>query len=262
MTTKPATQVLLDRARERMRGKDLLPFVAFDPGVHGYAAVFAAIVEHGAVALMHEHEGTPLYASFDFRETVGLSRWGTPRDVDERWFRVLTCAAHLAARSLGEQELVFHYTLVTLLADALALDADGTPDGPLELLFDVFAEARDGVLRGEGDPFERDADEAFSLLAQLLVGSTAEPAVLDALNARLVELDASTREYSLPGACAPNPRFVSDDAFVWALTTFDQLHAPWLAFVVERFPRSSVALETTRAKLIDAGRARSREVKA
>ena len=50
------------------------------------------------------------------------------------------------------------------------------------------AEARDGVLRGEGDPFERDADEAFSLLAQLLVGSTAEPAVLDALQRDLLPL--------------------------------------------------------------------------
>ena len=110
-----------------------------------FAAVFAAIIAHGAAALTHEHEGTPLYASFDFREAVGLSRWGTPRDVDERWFRVLTCAAHLSARSLGEQELVFHYTLVALLTDALALDADGAPDGPLELLFDVFAEAREGV---------------------------------------------------------------------------------------------------------------------
>lgn len=161
----------------------------------------------------------------------------------------------MSARSLGEQELVFHHTLVTLLGDVLALDADGAPDGPLELLFDVFAEARAGVLRGEGDPFERDADEAFALLAQLLVGSTAELAVLDALNVRLLEVDTSAREYHLPGTYEPNPRFVSDDAFVWGLTAFDQLHAQWLAFVVERFPRSSVALETTRAKLIDAGRA-------
>jgi hypothetical protein len=268
MTLGPATQVLLDRARARMRGKELLPFVAFDPGACGYATVFAAIVEHGAGALTREHEGTPLYASFDFRETIGLTRWGTPRDpvrggprgqedADGRWFRVLTCAAHLAARSLGEQEIVFHYTLVTLLADALALDADGAPDGPLELLFEVFAEARAGVLRGEGDPFERDADEAFALLAQLLVASDVEPAALDALNARLAELDAAAREYYLPGTYEPNPRFVRDDAFVWGLTTFDQLHTQWLALVVERFPRSSVALETTRAKLIDAGRARS-----
>jgi hypothetical protein len=238
-----------------MRRKALLPFVAFDPGALGYAAAFEAIVEHGAPALGHDHDGTSLYASFDFRETIGLTRWGTPRDLDERWFRVLTCAAHLAARALGEQEVVLQYTLVTLLTDALVLDADGAPDAPLELLFDVFGEAREGVLRGEGDPLERDADEAFCLLAQLLVRS--DVALLDALNARLVEVDASAREYYLPGTHEPNPRFVSDDAFVWGLTTFDQLHARWSALVVERFPSSSAALEATRAKLID-GRARPR----
>ncbi len=115
----------------------------------------------------------------------------------------------------------------------------------------MFGEARDGVLRGDGAPSERDADEAFCLLGQLLVGADAEPGVLDALNARLVELDASAREYYLPGTREPNPRFVSDDAFFWGLPKFDQPHPQWLALVVERFPRSSVALEleTTRAKV-------------
>jgi hypothetical protein len=248
-----ATRKLLDRARSRMKGKDLRPFVAFDPGVYGYAAAFDSIVKAGDRALTDIHDGVELHRSFDFTEAVGLTRWGRPHEPDARWFRVLTCAAHLAARPLGETEIPLNYSLVALVSDALTLSEEGDADAPLDLLPDVFGEARQSVLRGEGDPWDSLSDEAFCVLAELLVRDDADPDLAEALRARLEELDALSSEYYLPGTSDLNPHFAANEAFVWGLTVFDQLHADWLALVVERFPKAPSTMAQTRAKLIESG---------
>ncbi|MCA9495025.1 MAG: hypothetical protein KC656_24095 [Myxococcales bacterium] len=221
-----ATHQLLDIARDRMRGHDLLPFCAYDPGGPGYARALGAVVARGHIALSEPYERHPLFESFDFTEIVGLVRWGEPHDRDDRWFRVLTSAASLACRPLGEEEMPLHYTLVTLLKDVLALEADGDPLAPVALLPAVLREARESVLRGEGDYCAQEVDEAFCIIAELLVGEALEPAEAESLRVRLEELGAP-----------------------WTLTFFDQLHDDWRRLIRERFPAS---MPETRALLLGA----------
>ena len=141
---------------------------------------------------------------------------------------------------------------VPRLSDALFLSREGD-DAPMDLLPHVFREARRSVLRGEGDPFASYSDEAFCVLAELLVAGQGDPDSFKALRARLEELDTLSSEYYLPGTFDRNPRFAAGEAFVWGLTVFDQLHADWVALVVERFPSSPPAMARTRARLIESG---------
>ncbi|MCB9698988.1 MAG: hypothetical protein H6738_19560 [Alphaproteobacteria bacterium] len=211
-----ATHQLLDLARDRMRGQDLLPYCAIDPGGPGYARAMGAIVARGHAALSEPYEGRPLFETFDFTEIVGLVRWGEPRDRDDRWFRVLTSAASLACRPLGEDEIPLHYTLVTLITDVLALRADGDPGAPVALLPAVFREARESVLRGDGDICARESDETFCLIAELLVGG---PEPDEGSRVRLESLGPP-----------------------WERTFFDQRHEAWKALIRERLPSSMASL--------------------
>ena len=228
-----ATRELLDRARGHMAARNLQRFVPNDPGGLGYAAAFDAIVADGSDALERPHDGQPLYRSFDFVETVNLTRWTPARNIEERWFRVLCCAAHLAARPLGEEAIPLNYSLVTLLVDSIELVAVGQRDAPLDLIDGVCAEMRASIEAGDGDPFAREADDAFCVLAQLLLPGTDGRRLC-------VELAAiDERAHHAPRA-----------EFVWGLTVFDQLHPDWLALVQERMPAS---LEPTKQRLVNDG---------
>lgn len=235
---------LLDRARARVSVDTLFSRVAWDPGAGGYFDMFAPILREGLPAIEKAD-----CRSFDFTETVGLNRWGTPRDREGRWFRILTCAAELIARALdrGTDEPPLAYSILPLLVDSLALHKDGDRQASLDLLDDVCVE----TLGIKQNWMER-GDHCFVALARLLLSKDRPASEQETLGRELqAKFDRTQVERFEDGDV--NPLFEPSEEYIWGLTCFDQLHFVWLRLIEDNFPRTSPLLEEIYVYLVVGG---------